>query len=78
VEAHSLAASVELRLSKIAHFGAMTDLRKKKSGEYFIGYGRPPSHSSAASFVDKGSSMTLALFLARKMHAIHRRVIELQ
>src|SRR5712691_12753347 len=27
----------------------------------------------AASFVDKGSSLTLALFLARKMHAIHRR-----
>jgi hypothetical protein len=23
----------------------MTDLRKKKSGEYAIGYGRPPSHS---------------------------------
>src|SRR5260370_5764676 len=33
----------------------------------------PASHSSAASFVDKGSSLTPALFLARKMHAIHRR-----
>jgi hypothetical protein len=38
----------------------------------------PASHSSAASFVDKGSSLTLALFLARKMHAIHKRIIGLQ
>src|SRR5258707_2311844 len=35
----------------------------------------PASHSSAATFVDKGSSLTPALFLARKMHAIHKRII---
>ena len=32
----------------------------------------PASHSSAASVVDKGSSLTLALSLARKMRAIHK------
>jgi hypothetical protein len=34
--------------------------------------------SGVSCFVDKGSSLPLALFLVRKMHAIHRRIIGLQ
>src|SRR5436305_2031060 len=57
--AHSVGASVELRLKQNSHFGAMTDLRKKKSGEYVIGCksptvparrGRSPSCAKALKF----------------------------
>jgi hypothetical protein len=49
-----------------------------KGGGSSVAKRLPASHSSAASFVDKGSSLTLVLFLARKMHAIHKRIIGLQ
>src|ERR1700755_3481323 len=49
---------------------ALTPLSSFKASKRQLPIADPASHSSVAGFVDKGSSFTMALVLARKMHVI--------